>query len=80
MSRRSPKNHSHHLSSDHRAYQLMIKDIRSKFQERGEMNDVKSEEKDREPLLDNIASEYDLRLFQEAQAAASEKIVSNEDF
>jgi histone acetyltransferase MYST2 len=30
----------------------------------------------REPKLVNVASEYDLRLFMEAQAAASEKVVS----
>ena len=77
MSRRSPKNHSHHLNSDHRAYQLLIKDNRLKFQEKPESNDVRLDEKEREPILDDIASEYDLKLFQEAQAAASEKIVSD---
>lgn len=53
----------------------MVKEIRSKFQEKPESNDVKPEEKEREPKLAGIASDYDLKLFQEAQAAASEKIV-----
>ncbi|KAL0266644.1 UNVERIFIED_CONTAM: hypothetical protein PYX00_009131 [Menopon gallinae] len=74
MSRRSPKSHSHHLGSDHRSYQLKVKEIRSKFQEKSESNDVKPEDKEREPKLTGIASDYDLKLFQEAQAAASEKI------
>lgn len=75
MSRRSPKNHSHHLSSDHRAYQLLVKDFRSKFLDvKSETNDERMDDKEKEPILDNIASDYDLKLFQEAQAAASEKI------
>lgn len=54
----------------------MVKEMRAKFQEKSEMNDVKIEEKEREPRLTGIASDYDLKLFQEAQAAASERIVS----
>lgn len=76
MSRRSPKNHSHHLSSEQRSYQLKVKEAREKFQEKVDMNDVKHEDKEKEPKLEGIASEHDLKLFQEAQAAASEKIVS----
>lgn len=37
---------------------------------------LKPSERHKQPDLTHIASEYDLRLFKEAQAVASEKIVS----
>lgn len=76
MSRKSPKSHSHHLSSEQRNYQLKIKEARENFQEKLAMNEVKLEDKEKEPKLEGITSDLDLRLFHEAQAVASEKIVS----
>lgn len=40
-------------------------------------NDLPGNEKDRQPRLTNLTSDYDLKLFMEAQAIASEKIVSD---
>ncbi|KAK6640603.1 hypothetical protein RUM44_012299 [Polyplax serrata] len=74
MSRKSPKSHSHHLSSEQRNYQLKIKEARENFQEKLAMNEVKLEDKEKEPKLEGITSDLDLRLFHEAQAVASEKI------
>lgn len=53
----------------------MIKEIREKFQEKVDVSDVKVEDKEREPGLEGIASDHDLKLFREAQAVASEKNV-----
>lgn len=38
--------------------------------------ELQGNEKDRQPRLTNLTPEYDLKLFMEAQAIASEKIVS----
>jgi len=77
QSRRSPKR-GHNFTTDQRSYQLKVKDIRNKFQEQNaghEPKPLKPSERHLEPDLTSIASEYDLRLFREAQAAASERIV-----
>ena len=81
LSKKSPK--THHLTIEQRHYQLKVKEQRSKSERRSNNNNSDQEtdsstpeEKDREPRLATITSEYDLKLFQEAQAVASEKIVS----
>lgn len=38
--------------------------------------ELQGNEKDRQPRLTNLTPDYDLKLFMEAQAIASEKIVS----
>ncbi|KAM3963606.1 lysine acetyltransferase chameau [Aphomia sociella] len=65
---------------DQRAYQLKVKDMRSKWKGSQELreklaasgNEEMNEE--REPILEGFAPEYDLKLFQEAQALAAIKI------
>jgi histone acetyltransferase MYST2 len=76
------------LTNEQRQYQQRIKDIRSKFkptsttpvvttaatlQEKKDMR-AKEEKEEREANLNGIVSEYDLMLFREAQAVASENI------
>jgi hypothetical protein len=82
LSKKSPK--SHHLTIEQRHYQMKIKELRAKSERRSNNNNSDPEtdssapeekDREREPRLMNITSEYDLKLFQEAQAAASEKIV-----
>lgn len=84
LSKKSPK--SHHLTIEQRQYQMKIKEFRTKSERRNNNNNSDPEtdssapeekDREREPRLTNITSEYDLKLFQEAQAAASEKIVSS---
>jgi histone acetyltransferase MYST2 len=84
LSKKSPK--SHHLTIEQRHYQMKIKELRAKSERRNNNNNSDPEtdssapeekDREREPRLTNITSEYDLKLFQEAQAAASEKIVSS---
>ncbi|KAJ0175814.1 hypothetical protein K1T71_008973 [Dendrolimus kikuchii] len=65
---------------EQRAYQLKVKDMRSKWKGSQELreklaasgNDELSEE--REPILEGFAPDYDLRLFREAQALSAIKI------
>ncbi|XP_053612234.1 histone acetyltransferase KAT7 [Plodia interpunctella] len=64
---------------DQRAYQLKVKDMRSKWKGSQELRDklaASTEEvtEEREPLLDGFAPDYDLRLFREAQALAAVKV------
>lgn len=82
LSKKSPK--SHHLTIEQRHYQMKIKELRAKSERRSNNNNSDPEtdssapeekDREREPRLTNITSEYDLKLFQEALAAASEKIV-----
>lgn len=72
LNKKSPKSH---ITPEQRQCQLKVKELRSKSDKRGN-EDVENspDEKDREPKLTNIVSDYDLKLFQEAQALASEKI------
>ncbi|XP_011309579.1 histone acetyltransferase KAT7 isoform X3 [Fopius arisanus] len=79
MGKKSPK--VMHQTNDQRNYQLKVKDLRSKrSRPNGDGNDSDSEgeppgiEKDRQPRLTGLTSDYDLKLFMEAQALASEKI------
>ncbi|XP_075974650.1 lysine acetyltransferase chameau isoform X2 [Anticarsia gemmatalis] len=70
----------HQPTIEQRAYQLKVKDMRSKWKGSQELreklaasgNEDLSE--DREPILEGFAPDYDLRLFREAQALAAIKI------
>ncbi|XP_052748763.1 histone acetyltransferase KAT7 isoform X2 [Galleria mellonella] len=65
---------------DQRAYQLKVKDMRSKWKGSQELREklaaAGNEEtgEEREPILEGFAPDYDLRLFREAQALAAIKI------
>lgn len=71
-----------HQTNEQRNYQLKVKELRSKWKKpSGDGNDSDSGgeppgmEKDRQPRLTDLTPDYDLKLFMEAQALASEKIV-----
>ncbi|KAJ8673309.1 hypothetical protein QAD02_004571, partial [Eretmocerus hayati] len=79
LGRKSPK--GGYQTNEQRNYQLKVKDMRSKFKgpsADGNESENKSEtqgiDKSKQPILKGLASEYDLKLFLEAQAASSEKI------
>lgn len=81
MGKKSPK--GGYQTNEQRNYQLKIKEMRSKYKgplTDGNESDSKGEtqgiDKTRQPTLVGLSSDYDLKLFLEAQAAASEKIVS----
>ena len=81
LGKKSPK--GMHQTNEQRNYQLKVKDLRSKWKKpSGDGNESDSGgeppgiEKDRQPRLVGLTSDYDLKLFMEAQALASEKIVS----
>ncbi|KAJ8730564.1 hypothetical protein PYW08_001977 [Mythimna loreyi] len=65
---------------EQRAYQLKVKDMRSKWKGSQELREklaASGNEEisdDREPILEGFAPDYDLRLFREAQALAAIKI------
>ncbi|CAH0406809.1 unnamed protein product [Chilo suppressalis] len=65
---------------EQRAYQLKVKDMRSKWKGSQELREKlaasggEETTEDREPILDGFAPDYDLRLFREAQALAAIKI------
>ncbi|KAI4460596.1 histone acetyltransferase [Holotrichia oblita] len=70
ISKKSPRAQA---IQDQKIYQQKIKDIRKLKIETSE--DVKPHiDKNREPDLSNFVSDYDLKLFRDAQAIASEKI------
>lgn len=72
MYKRSSKNA--HPTAEQKQYMQKIKDLREKFKMEP-MDDVKPMfDKNREPDLTNFMSDYDLKLFRDAQALASEKI------
>lgn len=81
MGKKSPK--GVHQTNEQRNYQLRVKEMRSKWKPKAEGNSNDSDsgsetpgaDKDRQPRLNNLTSDYDLKLFMEAQAIASEKIV-----
>lgn len=71
------------VTVEQKAYQLKVKDIRSKFKPNPPSPTIPNTRphpimstmhKDREPTLTGLVSDYDLQLFREAQALASEKI------
>ena len=82
--KKSPK--GCYQTNDQQKYQSKIKEMRNKFKpstvsiKKEEESDNKEEvqgiDKTRQPILTGLTPEYDLKLFLEAQAAASEKIVS----
>lgn len=81
LAKKSPK--GLHQTNEQRNYQLKVKEMRSKSRAgSGSGNESTSGgehqgiEKDRQPRVSNLTSDYDLKLFMEAQAIASEKIVS----
>ncbi|CAH2108608.1 unnamed protein product [Euphydryas editha] len=62
---------------EQRAYQLKVKDMRSKWKGSQELRSMQSNEEmgeEREPVLEGFAPDYDLRLFRDAQALAAVKI------
>lgn len=63
---------------EQKAYQLKIQDIRTKFKPNPtsptRLQISLEMDKEREPDLNGLVSEYDLQLFREAQAIASDKI------
>ncbi|XP_023955158.2 histone acetyltransferase KAT7 [Bicyclus anynana] len=62
---------------EQRAYQLKVKDMRSKWKGSQELRSMPSNEdlgEEREPVLEGFAPDYDLRLFRDAQALAAVKI------
>lgn len=72
-----------HQTTEQRNYQLKVREMRNKWKgHAGDVNDsdsggeLQGNEKDRQPRLSNLTPDYDLKLFVEAQAIASEKIVS----
>jgi len=72
-----------HQTTEQRNYQLKVRDMRNKWKgNTGDGNDsdsgseLQGNEKDKQPRLNNLTPDYDLKLFMEAQAIASEKIVS----
>lgn len=79
LAKKSPK--GGHQTTEQRNYQLKVREMRSKWKPHtGEDNgsdsgnDLPGNEKDKQPRLTNLTSDYDLKLFMEAQAIASEKI------
>ncbi|XP_011055442.1 PREDICTED: histone acetyltransferase KAT7 isoform X2 [Acromyrmex echinatior] len=70
-----------HQTTEQRNYQLKVRDMRNKWKgNTGDGNDsdsggeLQGNEKDKQPRLNNLTPDYDLKLFMEAQAIASEKI------
>ncbi|CAG9579034.1 unnamed protein product [Danaus chrysippus] len=62
---------------EQRAYQLKVKDLRSKWKGSQELRSMANNEdlgEEREPVLEGFAPDYDLRLFRDAQALAAVKI------
>lgn len=72
-----------HQTTEQRNYQLKVREMRNKSKghsgdgnESDSGGEMQGNEKDRQPRLNNLTPDYDLKLFMEAQAQASEKIVS----
>lgn len=61
-------------TADQKAYLQKIRDIRSKFKPNPKHNNDDHRHDEREPNLSGIVSDYDLQLFRDAQAIASENI------
>ncbi|CAH3873895.1 histone acetyltransferase KAT7-like [Pieris brassicae] len=61
---------------EQRAYQLKVKDMRSKWKGSHELKSLSNEDigEEREPVLDGFVPDYDLRLFRDAQALAAVQI------
>ncbi|XP_029166062.1 histone acetyltransferase KAT7 isoform X2 [Nylanderia fulva] len=70
-----------HQTTEQRNYQLKVREMRNKWKgstgdgnESDSGGELQGNEKDRQPRLTNLTPDYDLKLFMEAQAIASEKI------
>lgn len=82
LGKKSPK--AGHQTTEQRNYQLKVKEMRNTKIKKEEKNandtdsggDQQELAKDRQPNLQGLVPDYDLKLFLEAQAVASEKIVS----
>ncbi|CAK9821057.1 Histone acetyltransferase KAT7 [Anthophora plagiata] len=79
LAKKSPK--GMHQTTEQRNYQLKVREMRNKWKgnagdgnESDSSSELQGNEKDRQPRLTNLTPEYDLKLFMEAQAIASEKI------
>ncbi|XP_076671991.1 lysine acetyltransferase chameau isoform X4 [Andrena cerasifolii] len=79
LAKKSPK--GMHQTTEQRNYQLKVREMRSKWKgnaadgnESDSGSELQGNEKDRQPRLANLTPDYDLKLFMEAQAIASEKI------
>ncbi|XP_043802438.1 histone acetyltransferase KAT7 isoform X3 [Apis laboriosa] len=79
LAKKSPK--GLHQTTEQRNYQLKVREMRNKWKgNAGDGNEsdssceLQGNEKDRQPRLTNLTPDYDLKLFMEAQAIASEKI------
>lgn len=72
-----------HQTTEQRNYQLKVREMRNKWKgntgdgnESDSGGELQGNEKDKQPRLNNLTPDYDLKLFMEAQAIASEKIVN----
>lgn len=72
-----------HQTTEQRNYQLKVREMRNKWKgntgdgnESDSGGELQGNEKDKQPRLNNLTPDYDLKLFMEAQAIASEKVVS----
>ncbi|XP_072756633.1 uncharacterized protein Chm isoform X3 [Anoplolepis gracilipes] len=70
-----------HQTTEQRNYQLKVREMRNKWKgnagdgnESDSGGELQGNEKDKQPRLNNLTPDYDLKLFMEAQAIASEKI------
>ncbi|XP_011173629.1 histone acetyltransferase KAT7 [Solenopsis invicta] len=70
-----------HQTTEQRNYQLKVREMRNKWKgntgdgnESDSGSELQGNEKDKQPRLSNLTPDYDLKLFMEAQANASEKI------
>lgn len=69
--KRTPRGHA---SAEQKQYLQRIKELRSKFKAEP-IEDIKPNvDKNKEPILNSIVPDYDLKLFRDAQAVASERI------
>lgn len=64
------------LTNDQKMYQQKVREARSKFKSPTNMKEqeIKDEDRDREPNLKGYVPDYDYQLFKQAQCAASENI------
>ncbi|XP_011874549.1 PREDICTED: histone acetyltransferase KAT7 [Vollenhovia emeryi] len=70
-----------HQTTEQRNYQLKVREMRNKWKgntgdgnESDSGGELQGNEKDKQPRLNNLTPDYDLKLFMEAQAIASEKV------
>ncbi|XP_020287970.1 histone acetyltransferase KAT7 [Pseudomyrmex gracilis] len=76
---KKPKGVHQPTTEQQRNFQLKIRELRNKWKSEGgnesdSGGELQGNEKDRQPRLNNLTPDYDLKLFKESQAVASEKI------